>query len=147
MGGWCGNQNNEDMYFPCRHFVCRTAIGFYWSRAEFGAFINCNLKGLMREFKHIFWMMHAVPFLLCPTNKAIWIASASLVVLKSNKSSLQEVMNINFTARMWLSSVDGGWERRWKTNAKSHFSLSFFFVRCRNCALVNTSKEDITNKL
>lgn len=57
MGGSSGNQNNVDMYFPRRHFVCRTAIGFCWSRAEFGAFINCDLKGLMREFKHIFWMI------------------------------------------------------------------------------------------
>lgn len=28
MGRSYGNQNNEDMYFPCRYFMCRTAIGF-----------------------------------------------------------------------------------------------------------------------
>lgn len=43
-------------------------------------------------------MMHAVPFSLCPTTKAIWITSPSLAALKSIKSSLQEPMNINLTA-------------------------------------------------
>lgn len=75
-------------------------------------------------------MMLGVPFSLCPKNKVIWITYASLAALKSIKSSLQENMSINLTAKMCLNSVEGSRERRWKPYAKSQFSLCFFFVRC-----------------
>jgi len=87
------------------------------------------------------------PSLYVQKNKAIWITSASLAALKSMKSSLQEPMNTNLTARMWQLS-------RWRLRKKietlwkmSSYLRKIFFVRCWYCDLLNTLKEDITNKL
>lgn len=81
------------MYFPCRHFVCRTDTGFYWSRAEFRALMNCN--GLVRELNCNFYMMDAVLFSLCPVCLFGQHLLFLLPWIKSNKSCLQDPVNIN----------------------------------------------------